>query len=115
MLIRYPCLDHAYFAEVCQKVFFATEPYTLGHYALAMGGLHVLFSEYKDAAESSQQAEAFGKCADLCGMNFVIAISKYPLLVPPTLENIQALFIAVGYLVAINESNILTNNFLYKG
>lgn len=87
----------------------------MGHYALAMGGLHVLFSEYKDNAESSQQAEAFGKCADLCGLNFVIALSKYPLLVPPTLENIQVLFIAVCYPIAINESAILTSHFLHKG
>ena len=100
VLIIYPCLDHAYFAEICQKVFFATEPYTLGHFALAMGGLHILFSEFKDAAESQQQAETLGKCAETCGTNFVIALSKYPLLVPPTLENIQVMFLAVCYSVA---------------
>ena len=115
MLIRFPCLDHAYFAGVCQKVFFATEPYTLGHYALAMGGLHVLFSEYKDAAETSQQAEALESCADLCALNFVIALSKYPLLVPPTLENIQVLFIAVCLAIVILYSTLLTNRILHKG
>lgn len=80
-----------------------------------MGGLHILFSEFKDAAESPQQAEAVEKCADICGMNFLIALSKYPLLVPPTLENIQVLFIAVRSSMADGHSNIPTDYFVYKG
>ena len=99
VLVRFPCLDHGDFVEICKKVFFPTEPYTLGQYALAMAGLHILFSEFKDLAESAQQSEMLEKCADVCGTNFIVALSKYPLLVPPTLENIQTMFIAVSYLI----------------
>jgi hypothetical protein len=89
-----PFIDFDQFNELCKKVYFATEDYSLAEFALVNGGLYYLFVEVamlrgKDVPESHESAMT-------CRSNFEYALGRFDIFTAPTFQNIQALLLGVS-------------------
>ncbi len=94
------------FEDLCRKVYFAIDEYTHTDYILALGFLSYMFSEHR----VSTGTESSGDYGQMCRDALSEALSRLPFILPPTLEVIAALLIAVGQIIHQPHSTILTNN-----
>lgn len=92
--LELPFLDYMKFDDMCKKVYFATEDYSMALFTLVNGGLYYLFSEV--CMLRGQNSTEFKECAAICRSNFEYTIGKFDVLTAPTLENIQALCLGVS-------------------
>lgn len=91
--LDHPFIDFEQFNDMCRKVYFATEDYSLSTFALVNGGLFYLFREItsvqgKDVPEAAENVA-------LCRANLEYAISHFNIFMAPTKENLQALLLGV--------------------
>lgn len=75
-------------------MYFATEDYSLGTFALVNGGLfylfqHIAYLEEKNVPEAIENAA-------LCRSNLEYAISRFSVFMAPSSENLQAILIGVS-------------------
>lgn len=92
--LQHPFIDFGQFNELCRKVYFATEDYSLATFALVNGGLFYLFQGIA-FVEGKNVPEA-GENAALCRANLEYAISRFNVFMAPTSENLQAILIGVS-------------------
>lgn len=88
-----PFLDFDQFNELCKKIYFAVEDYSLAAFTLVNGGLYYLFLEVgmlwgREVPEAQESAA-------ICRANFEYALGRFDIFTAPTFENIQALLLGV--------------------
>lgn len=108
--LQHPFIDFGQFNELCKKVYFATEDYSLGTFALVNGGLFYLFQQiaYLEGKNVPEAAEN----AALCRSNLEYAISRFSVFMAPNSENLQAILIGVSILPP-REKHKLTSQASY--
>lgn len=82
------------FVDSCQKVYFATEDYTIAIFIIVNAGLYYLFQE--KATINDSKKEEFLRYHHLCRGNLETALTNLPLLLPPTKEMVEALLLGVS-------------------
>lgn len=90
-----PFIDFEQFNELCKKVYFATEDYSVATFTLVNGGLYHLFKGL-----ASLQGKEFPEASEnvnICRTNLEYALSRFNIFTAATSENLQALLIGVGY------------------
>ncbi|KAL1846197.1 putative pyridoxal kinase [Paecilomyces lecythidis] len=102
--LELPFLDYMKFDDMCKKVYFATEDYSMALFTLVNGGLYYLFSEV--CMLRGQNSAEFKECAAICRSNFEYTIGKFDVLTAPTLENIQALCLGAFYSIDISRPSL---------
>jgi hypothetical protein len=93
--------DYTRFEHLCQKVYFPVEELSVGSMALMHGVLFHIFqdlSQHDDPMFSEYDLE---DCAKVCKANFQECLRSYESFLVPTLENIQALYLAVWVLTPV--------------
>lgn len=88
---------HSIIEDLCRKVYFPSNPFSMGELTLMNGMLSFVFAEYSinvDASLSSSDCITYAK---LCEENFIAGLQDYECLVTPSLENIQCLMIGVSF------------------
>ncbi|KAL1970487.1 hypothetical protein VTN77DRAFT_4131 [Rasamsonia byssochlamydoides] len=99
-----PFLDFDQFNELCKKVYFAVEDYSLATFTLVNGGLYYLFLEVgmlrgRSVPESQESAA-------ICRANFEYALGRFDIFTAPTFENIQALLLGASYAIDISRPSL---------
>lgn len=89
-----PFIDFDQFNDLCKRVYFATEDYSLAVFALVNGGLYYLFNEVamlrgKDVPEARENVL-------ICRANLEYAMGRFNIFTAPTTENLQALLLGVS-------------------
>jgi hypothetical protein len=92
--LDHPFIDFEQFNEMCRKVYFATEDYSLSTFALVNGGLFFLFKEI--AFVQGKNVPEAAENAALCRANLEYAISNFNIFMAPTDENLQAILLGVS-------------------
>ncbi|KAK3372107.1 hypothetical protein B0H63DRAFT_401547 [Podospora didyma] len=87
------------FTARCQKVYFATEDYSLATFGIVNALLYFLIQE---KAEEPSMAE-LRKYHTLCRDNLETALANMPLLMAPRKENVETLLSGVTYAVEISK------------
>lgn len=98
LLLAFALRDHTSIDRICQKVYFPTEPVTLGTLTVMHGLLYYLLKEITADDLFPELAKSYDVTAylNLCEKNFHIGIESYEVLVNPTLDNAKALTLAVS-------------------
>jgi hypothetical protein len=84
------------FTEICSDVYRQNGNCPPGRLVVFFGGLHYLFAEYNTFNLGPVLRNDYPQFIALCERNFEALLSSMPLLIPPTLETIQALLLGVS-------------------
>ena len=84
------------FEDMCRNVYFAVDGYNQIDYILANGFLMYMFSEHGVSTAMQFSKNYSQACRDA----LADALQRLPLILPPTLEVIAALLIAVGQILS---------------
>ncbi|KAL3420027.1 fungal specific transcription factor domain-containing protein [Phlyctema vagabunda] len=96
LFLEAPLIEWPDFAEMCRNLWFCTTEYSPGHFVVVNGGLHAVFSEYSHTLPQDD-AITFRRYADMCRLNFELALENFNLCVAPTIETCQALLYGSYY------------------
>lgn len=89
-IIDVPLIEH-----LCQKVYFPTEPASIGQIASVQGLLHLILREYEITQQPLGKEWNTKQLRIQAGRNFDLAIESFHLLTVPSFENVLALTLAV--------------------
>ena len=97
--LEYPLLTIQSFTDLCKKVYFPTEEYSISVWIMVHCGLFYLFwhcdkALYAELGMTSKDMEA---CRQQCASNAESAVQRLRICMEPTLENAEALILAVRY------------------
>lgn len=92
----FPFLDKTRFVETCEEVFCENGDCSQSKLLIFYGGLFWLFFEFSTMQTNHHRVESFEQFASLCRQNLEIVLGSMTLLMPATLENIQALLLGVS-------------------
>lgn len=92
----FPFLEKERLTTLCEEVFEEHGDCSPPKLVKFYGALCWLFHEYSALQTNHRRADFFEKYATLCRQNLGIALSSLTLLMPATLENIQALLLGVS-------------------
>ena len=84
--------------EYCQKVYFATEPYTVATFIIVNICLFYLLRGLREQDRATVQIPSANQahCLSLLPKNVDIAVRKFDLMTTQDLNNIKAIVLAVG-------------------
>lgn len=82
--------------EFCRLVFFSVDDYPASTAIIVFGNLYLLFQEFSWRVTDELERVDYRQCAELCRSNFEICISNLDILLPATLENVEALLLGVS-------------------
>ncbi|KAI9685189.1 MAG: hypothetical protein M1822_004776 [Bathelium mastoideum] len=92
------------FNDLCKTVFFRTEDYPTSTAIIVHSSLESLFQEFKWSEKDPALWQQYDDWAQLCRINIEISISNLDLLLPATLQSVQALLLAVSTILYGNSS-----------
>lgn len=97
LLAEFPALDIDAMISCCQKVYFATEPYSIAIFILTNISLIWLLRDFSKTAAPKDQINSLEliRYQNFLPENVDIAIQKLPLMIVPSTENISALLLSV--------------------
>jgi hypothetical protein len=96
----FPFLDKQQFIDMCDDVFRQDGNCSQTRLLIFYGGLYWLFYEYSTMQRNHPMVTSFEQYAVLCRHNLEVMLSGLNLLMPATLENIQALLLAVSIVLS---------------
>ena len=94
------------FTDRCRRVYFATEEPSEGTFMIVNAGLASLFFEAGFNAEEPASRARFEACRDMCTRNLEVTLAQLNLMMPATLENVEALAISVSSHFCVARSSI---------
>lgn len=96
LLAEFPALDIDTMVSCCQKVYFATEPYSIATFILVNISLIWLLRDFTKSVKPENQIDTteLKRYQAYLPENIDIAIQKLPLIIAPSTENISALLLA---------------------
>lgn len=83
----------SYFEDLCRKVYFPTEPVSLGSLTLLNGIMFFILMEYKTMEHPVISQLDLDAYMELCEANLHKGLETYDLLVEPSLDNVRALLL----------------------
>lgn len=101
-----PLVEH-----LCQRVYFPTEPVSIGHVTSVNGILHLLLREYDILDQCLGDEWDVKQLAAQAGRNFDLGIENFEVMTVPSFENVLALTFAVC-VATILFSHLVTDNSL---
>ncbi|KAF4979220.1 hypothetical protein FZEAL_4529 [Fusarium zealandicum] len=97
--------DVSLIENLCQRIYFPTEPVSLGHVTSVNGILYMMFWEFKITKQSIGQGHELQELLAKSERNFNLGIETYDVVAVPTFENIICL--TLGVMKARNEAKQL--------
>ncbi|KAI9654358.1 MAG: hypothetical protein M1821_006674 [Bathelium mastoideum] len=94
------------FNDLCKTVFFRTEDYPTSTAIIVHSSLESLFQEFKWSEKDPALRQQYDEWAQLCRINIEISISNLDLLLPATLQSVQALLLAAQYCMEIAQASL---------
>lgn len=88
--------DSSLVHNICQAIYFPTEPVSLGQLASMNGLLFYIFKEYLVTQDPICKQHDLKKYLAACERNFTLSIETYEILAVPSFENVLALVLAVS-------------------
>ncbi|KAL2862729.1 Zn(II)2Cys6 transcription factor [Aspergillus lucknowensis] len=104
-LVSNPINDLSLVEDLFRKVYFPTEPVSIGHFTAAHGILLSLFKEFIGMKDPLTEKYDFSAHLPTCEKNFNAGIETYEILAVPSFENILSVLLAV--IKAQDEANAL--------
>lgn len=95
-LAGHAIIDVTFVEHLCQRVYFPTEPVSIGHVTSVNGILHLLLREYHMTQQPLDKAWDTRRFLEQAGRNFELGVESFKLLTIPSFENVLALTIAVS-------------------
>ena len=94
--IIYAFTDIDRFTDRCRRVYFATDDPSEGTFIIVNAGLASLYFEAAVNASDPAERARYDACRAMCARNLEIALGQLNLMMPATLENIEALLMGVS-------------------
>ncbi|KAL4944173.1 hypothetical protein BDV06DRAFT_233777 [Aspergillus oleicola] len=107
-LMSYPMNDLTMVEDLFRKVYFPTEPVSVGHVTAMHGILLSLLKEFIGLKDPLAEKYDLSAHLPLCEKNFSIGMQTYEILVVPSFENILTVLLAV--IKAQDEANVLLSS-----
>lgn len=101
--------DMNHFTDRCRRLYFCTEDadFSVSLFILVNCGLMYLFFEASiTLPKGSTNKERLEECRQMCQNNVEVALAHLPLLMPATLENIEALLTAASFSVDMSRPSL---------
>ncbi|KAL4878830.1 hypothetical protein BJY04DRAFT_194691 [Aspergillus karnatakaensis] len=107
-LMSYPINDVSMVEDLFRKVYFPTEPISIGHVTAVHGILLSLFKEFIGLKDPIAEKYDLSQYMSICQQNLALCFESYEILVVPSLENILSLILAV--IKAQDEANVMLSS-----
>ncbi|KAL5335380.1 hypothetical protein BJX70DRAFT_390670 [Aspergillus crustosus] len=107
-LMSYPINDLQMVEDLFRRVYFPTEPISIGHVTAVHGILLSLFKEFTGLKDPIAEKYDLSQYMKVCQQNLTVCFESYEILVVPSLENIVSLILAV--IKAQDEANVLLSS-----
>lgn len=91
-----PLEDAHSFADLCQKIYFPADDYSLASWVIVNCGLFYLFRDSDQSQRKAMELDTtqINQYSTLCDSNITAAVQRMRLLIEPTVENMEALVLA---------------------
>lgn len=96
LAVLYCFIDIERFTDQCRRVYFNTDEITDARFILVISGLAYMFLEAGLGAKNPEEKAQYDTYYAMCQKNLETVLSQLNLLMPATLENIEALITAVS-------------------
>ncbi|KAL4923484.1 Zn(II)2Cys6 transcription factor [Aspergillus undulatus] len=107
-LMSYPMNDLSMVEDLFRKVYFPTEPLTIGHVTAMHGILLSLLKEFIGLKDPLAEKYDLSTYLPACEKNFNLGMETYEILVVPSFENVLSVLLAV--IKAQDEANVLLSS-----
>ncbi len=94
--IIYGFTDIERFTDRCRRIYFATDDPSEGTFIIVNAGLASLYFEAAVNASDPAERARYHACWAMCARNLEIALGQLNLMMPATMENIEALLMGVS-------------------
>lgn len=94
--IIYAFTDIDRFTDRCRRIYFATEDPSEGSFIIVNAGLASLYFEATVNAQDPAERARYDACRAMCTRNLETALAQLNLMMPATIENIEALLMGVS-------------------
>ncbi|RDI77480.1 hypothetical protein Vi05172_g12470 [Venturia inaequalis] len=102
----FPFLEKKRLIQLCDEVFEEHGDCSQSKLLIFYGALFWLFHEYSTMQTGPYRVESFEQYATLCHQNLQIVLSSLTLLMPATLENIQALLLGCTFGIQVSKPTL---------
>ncbi|KAB8234773.1 hypothetical protein BDV23DRAFT_30138 [Aspergillus alliaceus] len=99
----FPFITEDRLLEKCRKVYFATEDYTDATFIVVNACLFYLFCELSITSTDASSQELYDKYGDLCRVNLETGLANLNLLMPATIDSIEALTMGAIHAIEISK------------
>ncbi|KAI1137536.1 fungal-specific transcription factor domain-containing protein [Hypoxylon sp. FL0543] len=106
LAVLYCFIDIERFTDQCRRVYFNTEDITDARFILVISGLAYMFLEAGLGAKDPQEKARYDTYYAMCQKNLETVLSQLNLLMPATLENIEALLMAASFSIDISRPSL---------
>ncbi len=94
--VIYAFTDIERFTDRCRRIYFATEDPSEGAFIIVNVGLASLYFEAAVNASDPTERARYEACRAMCARNLETALAQLNLMMPATMENIEALLMGVS-------------------
>ncbi|OTA75990.1 hypothetical protein M434DRAFT_402582 [Hypoxylon sp. CO27-5] len=106
LAVLYCFIDIERFTDQCRRVYFNADDITDASFILVISGLAYMFLEAGLGAENPEEKARYDTYYNMCQKNLEIVLSQLNLLMPATLENIEALVTAASFSIDISRPSL---------
>lgn len=106
LAVLYCFVDIERFTDLCRRLYFSTDDITDATFILVNTGLAYLFFEAGLAASNPEEKAQYDTYYAMCQKNLEAVLQQLNLLMPATLENIEALLMAASFSIDISRPSL---------
>ncbi|KAI1379263.1 fungal-specific transcription factor domain-containing protein [Hypoxylon crocopeplum] len=106
LAVLYCFIDVERFTDQCRRLYFSIDDVTDGTFILVNTGLAYLFFEALLGAKSPDEKARYDAYYSMCQKNLDIVLAQLNLLMPATLENIEALLMAASFSIDVSRPSL---------
>ncbi|KAI0894360.1 fungal-specific transcription factor domain-containing protein [Annulohypoxylon nitens] len=106
LAVLYCFIEVERFTDQCRRVYFNTDDITDATFILVNSGLAYMFFEAGLASTNPEEKAQYDSHYTMCQKNLEVALSQLNLLMPATLENIEALLMAASFSIDISRPSL---------
>ncbi|KAI1101885.1 fungal-specific transcription factor domain-containing protein [Jackrogersella minutella] len=106
LAVLYSFIDVERFTDQCRRVYFNTDDITDATFILVNSGLAYVFFEAGLGANAGEEKSQYDTYYAMCQKNLEVALAQLHLLMPATLENIEALLMAASFSIDISRPSL---------
>ncbi|KAH9905404.1 fungal-specific transcription factor domain protein [Xylariomycetidae sp. FL2044] len=106
LAVLYCFTDIRRFIEQCQRIYFNAEDPTDSAFLLVNAGLLYVFFEASLGAKDPSEKARYENCRELCQRNLETVIAQLNLMMPATLENVEALLMGSSFCIDVSRPSL---------